>query len=153
VGAGLQRFKFMDTSCSAQGSSISPTHQTVQGVVPVSPSNKASVITSNFISMLEVKDTRFDLSIYGNFVDQIPRRLGTNKALDAAAVALTTAMPYIYTHKYSVKMYSNFARALKSTRVSLSDPVEAQTPETLCAIYLLMVCQVNQICHCNLTFH
>jgi hypothetical protein len=134
----------MSQSSSVQGSGISPSNQAPQDIVLVAaPSSKISMITSNFTSMLEVKDTRFDLSIYGSFLDQIPQRLGTNNALDAVAVALTTAMPYVYTHQYSANMYSSYARALKSTRVSLSDPAEAQSPETLCAIYLLMVCQVN----------
>jgi hypothetical protein len=146
VGAGQQRFKFINQCLSVQGSGIAPSTWTSTRFVAVTPSSKASMITSNLLSMLEVKDTRFNLSIYGDFIDQIPQRLGTNKALDAAAVALTTVMPYVYTHRYSDKMYSSYARALKSTRMSLSNPAEAQAPETLCAIYLLMVCQVCQNC-------
>jgi hypothetical protein len=134
---------FKNECFTVEKSENAQSKQTPQSIVPFGPSSKVSMTTSNLISILQVKDTRFNLGIYGKFVDQIPHRLGINKALDAAATAFTAALPYVYTHEYSADMFSSYAGALKATRVSLSNPEEAQTPETLCAIYLLMVCQVN----------
>ncbi|EDN95738.1 hypothetical protein SS1G_11617 [Sclerotinia sclerotiorum 1980 UF-70] len=48
-------------------------------------SNKTTTVTGAFISVLEVKDTRYDIGVYGNFLAEIPRRLVTSAALDASS--------------------------------------------------------------------
>lgn len=99
--------------------------------------------TSRFVSALEVLDPRFDLTIYGNFVREIPRRLGTNEALDAAVGTLTTALPLVHTRQQSAELYHKYVEALQSLRVCLGDPAKAASPNTLCALYFVIICQVN----------
>lgn len=101
------------------------------------------MLTSGFLSTLQVTDIRFDMSIYGDFLKHIPKRLGTNEALDASVCALTTAWPSVFSRQQSMEMVTRYTYALKALRVCLSDPEKAQSPDTLCAIYLIIICQVN----------
>ena len=98
---------------------------------------------SNFLSALQVTDVRFDLRIHGDFFSDIPRRLGTNEALDASVRALTTAFPSVYTHRCTPEMYRTYGEALRSLRGCLGDPAMAGSVDTLCAVYLVMICQVS----------
>jgi hypothetical protein len=102
-----------------------------------------TLLTGGFLSALQVTDIRFDLSIYGEFFKDIPRRLGTNEALDASVSALTTAWPSVHTRQQSTEMVSRYVHALKSLRVCLSDPAKAESANTLCAVYLVTICQVS----------
>ena len=107
------------------------------------PSNETTIAASAFISTLEVTDVRYDLAWYGGFLKDIPRRLGTNDALDASVSALTSASSTLHTRQRSVEMLARYVHALKTLRVCLDDPVKARTANTLCAIYLIMICQVS----------
>lgn len=103
-------------------------------------------MVSRFVSALEVLDPRFDLTVYGSFVREIPRRLGSNEALDAAVSTLTTALPLIHTRQQSAEVYRKYVQALQSLRMCLGDPVKAASPDTLCALYLVVICQVITLC-------
>jgi hypothetical protein len=109
------------------------------------PNNELDSVTDGFLSAIAVTDIRFDLSIYGAFLEDIPRRLGRNEALDAAVQALTTALPSVRSHQYSTNMYKTYMGALRQLRYCLSDPEKAASPETLCAVYLIMICQVCKL--------
>jgi hypothetical protein len=111
------------------------------------PSNETTAAISALVSALEFKDLGYDLSCYGGFLKEIPKRLGTNNALDASVTALTTAFSSMLTHQHtqSVEAVSKYGNALKSLRISLQNPARAGTIDTLCAIYLVMVCQVSVI--------
>ena len=97
---------------------------------------------SAFVSVLQVTDPRYDITCYGGWVLDLPRRLGVNDALDAAVQALSAAFPSIHTKKITCKALSSYVKALEVLRMHLADPKKAREPETLCAIYLVMVCQV-----------
>lgn len=99
-------------------------------------------IASAFISTLEVSDLRYSVSYYGAFLKYIPQRLGSNQALDAAVQALASASSCLRNREHSTQVLIQYGNALKSLRLSLSDPRKAESPETLCAIYLIMICQV-----------
>lgn len=115
-----------------------------------SPTNETTTIASAFIFTLEVKDLRYDLSWYGAFLNDIPRRLGSNIALDASVNFLSSAFSSLYTHQQSLKTISNYVKALKALRICLNDPSQAWTANTLCAVYLLLICQVGTTFHqCN----
>jgi hypothetical protein len=107
-------------------------------------SNDVTMLISAFSSLLEIEDPRFNISIYGPFIEDIPKRLGTNEALDAAALAFVAAFPWLHTRQLSLETYHKFTHALKALRVCLNDPVRAGTPETLCAVYMTMICQVSR---------
>lgn len=93
--------------------------------------------------MLEVEDIRYSVGAYGGFLTEIPRRLGVNQALDASVDALTTAFSSVYTHQRTSEALAKYTQALTSLRVCLDDPAKSHQPETLCAIYLVMICQVG----------
>lgn len=40
-------------------------------------------------------------------------------------------------------MYETYLKALKALRMYLSDPEKAQEPNTMCAVYLMVICQVS----------
>lgn len=81
------------------------------------------------------------MTYYGGFLSGIPRRLGTNDALDASVGALAASFPYMHTKQLSADMLNKYGHALKTLRIHLSDPAKAYTPDTLCAIYLMDICQ------------
>lgn len=111
--------------------------------LPQSPSNETTTLANAFIFTLEVKDPRYDISCCGPFLKDIPKRLGSNIALDASVDVLTSAFSSLYRHQPSLQTLSKYVNALKTLRICLDDPIQASTAHTLCAIYLLMICQVG----------
>lgn len=109
-------------------------------------SNPTTRIAGRFVSALEVTDIRYELSIYGEFLQDIPRRMGSNAALDASAAAMTAAFETLHTHQQPQKVLVRYSHALTSLRACLENPVEARSPETLCAIWLVVICQVCRTC-------
>ena len=83
---------------------------------------------------------------WGSFLTQVPQRLGSNEALDAAAHALLARYAKISLRQnasnsqVSAMLYYN--RGLSALRVALDDERMANTAETLCAVMLLVYCQV-----------
>lgn len=107
------------------------------------PDNPLTITTSRFLAALGVTDPRFDLTIYGEFMKEIPQRLGSNSALDAAVYALTAAFASIRKDRPSAEAINSYCRALKTVRLCLINPVQRKSPDTLCAMYLIMVLQVR----------
>ena len=105
--------------------------------------NETTWLTSSFAFNLEVKDPRFDLSYYGIFLPEVPKRLGCHPALDASASALVSAYPCVYKCQPSREALSKYGRALRVLRLSLNAPDNNKVIETLCAIYFLLICQVR----------
>ncbi|KAM7189307.1 hypothetical protein V8F20_010215 [Naviculisporaceae sp. PSN 640] len=165
VGSGLRRYKFLSqtvaldqnpesskqvsiTTSQARSSPSAappaPTAPSMQGpraTIPVVPSNLATLNAKRFVSALQLTDVRFDLRIYGPFFVDLPRRLGRNQALDASIRALTVSFPAVHTHRYTPDMYKAYGEALASLRISLRDPATVGSVETMCAVYLVMICQ------------
>jgi hypothetical protein len=142
VGCGQQRYKFKNQSVVLTPVKLQANQATIHGI-SCAPSNRATMAASALLAMLEVTDIRFDLSFYGDFLKDIPRRLGTNEALDASVYALVTAFPWVHSRRQSTEMVNRYMRALKSLRVYLNDTDKAQSPNALCTIYLVMICQVG----------
>jgi hypothetical protein len=92
--------------------------------------------------MLDIDDIGIDISIYGPFFRDIPGRLGTNEALDSAASAFIAAFPYVRTRQLTTETYQTCNYALGKLRGCLNDPEQALRPETLCAVYMIMIFQV-----------
>lgn len=107
------------------------------------PGNRTISVAGSFISVLEVKDIRYDIGVYGTFLTEIPKRLGTSAALDASVNAISTSYTSIYSRKKPVEALENYGRGLKALRVALNDPKEAAEANTICAFYLMMICQVR----------
>ena len=154
IGAGERRFKFKDQTAVVKSNKhvSKPVHRHDGSFMPNDGSSSAAVfvpysetmrIASVFISTLEVSDLRYSVSYYGAFLKHVPQRLGTNQALDAAVLALANASYCLRTGENSTQVLVQYGDALKALRLSMSDPLKAETPETLCAIYLIMICQVS----------
>jgi hypothetical protein len=108
------------------------------------PSNQTTIVTHTLVSRLEITDLRYDITCYGDFLRHIPARLGRNEALDASADALATTFSTLHLAQgnQSVEALTKYGRAIHSLRVCLDNPAKARMPETMCAIYLIMICQV-----------
>jgi hypothetical protein len=171
TGAGQQRYIFKTTITTSEGSgsalsasrsnsnsggssgTISPGRQGRSTPLrvpaaqvpdqPASPlSNETSLDLAKLVTALQITDVRFDLTIYGDFLTDIPRRLGQSKALDEAVRAITGTVESIYPRQPSPQVLAQYSKALYALRDALNNPAEAVSANTLCAIYLVMVCQV-----------
>ena len=117
--------------------------------------NAQTAMTRQLVTALEVRDPRFDLSVYGDFLKGIPQRLGSSCVLDAAASAMAVTLPLVSTQtgvnehnnalssvsRATVSMLHQYGRALHALRNALSDPVQIKDPNTLCALYLVVITQ------------
>ncbi|KAF2802325.1 uncharacterized protein BDZ99DRAFT_455114 [Mytilinidion resinicola] len=144
IGSGERRFKFHQQMVIL-GSTRPKTVQrpvTTVSEIPRSPSSSVTTTAASaFVSVLEVTDLRFDLTYFGTFLRDIPSRLGSNSALDASVKAVTIAHRSIHTRRQSWELYDAYVDALKTLRICLNEHDKSQTPNTLCAIYLIMICQ------------
>jgi hypothetical protein len=149
IGGGQRRFKFIqiEERNVAKQQKTSPESQTRAIAKLGRPSfalaNEVTWLTSSFAFNLNVKDPRFDLSCYGIFLPEVPKRLGSHPALDASASALMSAYPCVYNRQPSREALSKYGRALRVLRLSLDNPDSNKIVDTLCAIYFLLICQVS----------
>lgn len=157
AGFGRQRFKFKDESrrlTLANESSNTACKDDIgncKGIaIAAAPSyglaNGLTRLTSAFVSNL---DPSTDISIqltwnFGEFLCDVPRRLGTNEALDAASEALVSSYTHFLAGGVGVApdVLLKHSKALNALRQCLDDPVKAYSSETLCSIMILMIVQV-----------
>lgn len=149
AGSGKQRYKFKQVRAGPPSGAASKrsSQSSASSVRSLSrtPSNETTLTLNEFIHKLEVKDIRFDLVwAYGALLREIPKRLGTNSALDAAVSAMTTTAADLASGYKSPEALVRYGHALTALRTCLDNPVTAQSSSTLCAIYLIWICQV---CH------
>ncbi|KAI6913234.1 hypothetical protein KC334_g1578 [Hortaea werneckii] len=79
---------------------------------------------------------------YGAFLEEIPQRLGKNKALDAAVTALVSAHSNVCCkRKATPQTLVKYSLALEALKSNLDCVHEASSSETLCAIMVLLICQ------------
>ena len=88
---------------------------------------------------------------FGPFLSDIPRRLGANEALDAAAEALVTSYTRFIAGDQvaNVEVLTKHSKALAALRRTLSDPTKAHTSETVCSTMILLIVQVCQLFRCS----
>lgn len=104
-----------------------------------------NALAASFAKTLTITDVRYDITYYGAFLRDTPRRLGSSVALDASVKAVVTACPYFRHQNFSPDAYMEYCNSLRALRESLNDPVEARSPNTLCAVYLITICQVRHL--------
>ncbi|CAI6342052.1 unnamed protein product [Periconia digitata] len=142
VGAGEQRFKFVGTDSKPSNSTkLVPVART-----SISPGldSETTSISSAFIRTLGIGDPSSQLdtiTMVNGLFAQIPRRLGSNKALDTASEALMSSYKFVYDRGQIRKARMHYGRALKELSITLQDPAATRSSNTLCAIYLLLICQ------------
>lgn len=152
IGNGQTRYKFVEdkrasppngTVHAVQRRAINDDRSTVARM----PSNAYTVLAAMFTGTVNPgTDIRFQLPWnFGDFLLDIPRRLGHSEALDATC--RTLAISY---HQYCgnktpdvVPILQSHAKAIHALRKSLDDPVKAQSSETLAALLLLQIGQVR----------
>ncbi|KAM0264950.1 hypothetical protein ACHAQJ_000466 [Trichoderma viride] len=154
VGCGQLRYKFKNQtdlqvvrSSNKTRSRASPQFETESE----SPGSSISLVSSKdtarsgaFISLLNVTDPSYDLGCYGPWFKDLPKRLGNNEALDAAVEAMVGFYPHLRRHEQSSLSRGSllkYVNALRALRTCLNDPQKAQKAETLCAVYILLICQ------------
>ncbi|KAJ5129600.1 uncharacterized protein N7515_005639 [Penicillium bovifimosum] len=155
VGSGQQRYMFKQERLSPKS------HRSGQSTLVLRPtSNKRelpalnipracpatyiTLLTNSFVGIIKRStDLRFNLWwSFGIFLEEVPRRLGSNEALDRAVDAVTTAHADFCTHRQaSVQALSKYSHALTTLRLYLDDPLQASASDTLCAVMILLVCQ------------
>ncbi|KFY02305.1 hypothetical protein O988_02232 [Pseudogymnoascus sp. VKM F-3808] len=169
VGAGQQRYKFKEQNGTQNaiaiprrtkeqngtGTTIIMPQRTkeeytsfdmidVLKTVPHTPSSKLTLATDEFVGTIKMSTSvRYNLVYwYGEFLKDIPARLGRNGALDTAVEALTAAhSSFCLYHRATPEALVKYSTALRTLRFYLDDPVKASSSETLCAVMLLLICQ------------
>ncbi|KAJ5287482.1 hypothetical protein N7478_003168 [Penicillium angulare] len=112
----------------------------------LNPSNALSPLAIRFIHTIS-RTTHFRYNLwwtFGTFLEDVPRRLGTNEALDRSIEALTAAHSGfcgIERNGATVEALTKYSQALRTLRVYLDDGVHSQSSNTLCAVMVLLVCQ------------
>lgn len=109
------------------------------------------LVASMVQTMNPIMDLKFNLAwAFGPFLELVPQRLGRSAALDTAAKAIVAAhASYCASrHRVSPNTLVDYSRALKQLRLALNEVVTAQSLETLCAVKLLLICQVGFAHHC-----
>ncbi|KAL2062053.1 hypothetical protein VTL71DRAFT_6319 [Oculimacula yallundae] len=149
VGSGQRRFKFVDESPSqlALVKPKSPTQSPQKEITAYEriswlPSSDSSMMIGAFCSALEVTDVRYDLGVYGTFMRDIPRRIGSSVALDASIRAVTSTYSSLQTRSKTVDALECYVDGLEVLRKTLCahDPSQTMSANNLCAMYLMMVC-------------
>ncbi|RDW69802.1 hypothetical protein BP6252_08822 [Coleophoma cylindrospora] len=104
-------------------------------------------LASALVGKLDASDDmRYHLCwTYGDYLGDIPKRLGTNEALDTAVAALVSAHSCLGPRRgrggrATPESIQKYTHALNALRILLDNPAKAREPETLCAVMLLMIC-------------
>lgn len=109
------------------------------------PSNELTNLTTAFVRTIKRStDLRYNMWwSFGTFLEEVPRRLGSNEALDRAVDAVSTAHgDFCVRREASTDALAKYSQALRMLRVYLDDKVHAQSSSTLCAVMILLICQV-----------
>jgi hypothetical protein len=151
----MQRYKFKEEHGLRQSSSKEHVQKRCarlgedsEAESPIaSPSNNLTVLAHAFVNAIKLTtNLKYNLAwAYGLYLEEIPARLGLNEALDASADALICAHQSFCVYRTSSgEALMKYCRALSKLRNCLDDPVKASTSETLCAVSLLLICQVSR---------
>ncbi|RKK24756.1 hypothetical protein BFJ68_g5852 [Fusarium oxysporum] len=136
VGSGTRRFKFHQ---------YKPDVQTTQLITPPAetPSNDTTRLTAEFISLMEIDDDRFGFEAYGPyFFADLPRRIGSNSALDTTTSAMIASFQAIRLRKTAdKKTFFLYGKALRSLQGCLSDDSQPVMLK-LELVLMMMLCQV-----------
>ncbi|KAJ5127227.1 hypothetical protein N7448_008006 [Penicillium atrosanguineum] len=142
AGSGRQRYKFKNADSNQmkpeRTRDIVLTKQVASPTITHVPTNR---LAACFINTLGISDIRYDITFYGPFLKDLPRRLGHSAALDAATKALVSSYPYFHGREVPHGVLIHYGKSLRTLRETLNDPAKIQSPDTLCAIYLISICQ------------
>lgn len=149
----MQRFRFVDGTRTLVLRPSASSVQQVQHAQPqlrtYTPNNETLRLSTELSTTISYRsDLRYSISFaWGSTLEQIPRRLGINKALDAAVTTIlqdyydvcigsNSASPHALGVKY-------LFRSMELLRGILDDPSQHGQPETLCAVMLISISMVG----------
>ena len=116
------------------------------GLLPA-PSNDMTRLTGAFVSKISpsVDISHQLVGNFGGFLLEIPKRLGTNAALDAAADVLASAFArYCAGYRNAdANILVKHSRSLSALRECLNNPIEARSSETLASVMMLSIYEVR----------
>ncbi|KAF2100248.1 hypothetical protein NA57DRAFT_73858 [Rhizodiscina lignyota] len=153
IGSGERRYQFKEqrpfgSHSPSEGSSSAATSRSHSDNkverVRRSPSNEVDSLSIAFGDMIKAStDLRYNLAwSFGDYLEEIPRRLGTNQALDTSAAALVEAHSVLCSRgDVTAGALDKYSLALSKLREYLDDPAKAGAPETICSVYLLLISQ------------
>ncbi|KAF5553813.1 hypothetical protein FMEXI_2247 [Fusarium mexicanum] len=106
-------------------------------------SNDTTRLTAEFISLMEIDDDRFGFEAYGPyFFADLPRRMGSNSALDTTTSAMIASFQAIRLRKTAdKKTFSLYGKALRSLQGCLSDENQPVMLK-LELVLMVMLCQI-----------
>lgn len=110
----------------------------------VSPSTQDSLARS-LVASFAIESIGYNLTSYGPYMKELPRRLGHSVALDAAVACLTDAHSKIL-RRAPVNTVINpylYLAAVQGLQMALEDTMESASADTLCATALLAVAEVR----------
>ncbi|KAL1645818.1 hypothetical protein SLS58_003702 [Diplodia intermedia] len=119
------------------------------------PLSGVEILTSRLVATLNEAGPSNQIKLFGPFIGEVPRRLGSTTALNDATACLTT------THDAIIRKHSKttinpqlYAKALKSLHAAIQDPVQVKSTSTLCATVLLAITEAyaTGICGTNRNF-
>ncbi|KAM0434009.1 hypothetical protein ACHAPT_003953 [Fusarium lateritium] len=99
-------------------------------------------VAQGFISVLESPGISYDLNLLGTFFKVLPQRIDSSTALRSSVAALTGMYRSTRGHGDSTLALTHQGAAMKDIRAALQDPAEAHTPNTVLAIYVVMMSQL-----------
>lgn len=146
-GIGQRRFKFVtwkQSLAARQQAYASPAER--RRSVPIAvPGNESSLLAQALVAELRpADDLRYSVTwLWGPHMIDLPCRIGTNRALDAALSTLLQVHQDIRTFSSAgneTSLLSCYNKAIQTVRWKLQDPAALHDPETLCAIMLLSAC-------------
>ncbi|KAL1619605.1 hypothetical protein SLS54_006542 [Diplodia seriata] len=129
--------------------------QRQRGLPQPLPLSGVEILTSRLVATLNEEGPSNQIKLFGPFIGEVPRRLGSTTALNDATACLTT------THDAIIRKHSKtsinpqlYAKALKSLHAAIQDPVQVKSTSTLCATVLLAITEAyaTGICGTNRNF-
>lgn len=144
-GSGVKRFVFKSENLQAAKKSSKAVIVTKTNPTPAPVlSNERTLISGNLVHILNLDEPAFDISTFGSFVVDLPRHVGSSKSLDAAISAFIAGFGTLQNRTLSkVNALDRYVFALKTLRETMNDPIQANTKDNMCAIYLVAICQVS----------
>ncbi|EOD43919.1 putative zn 2cys6 transcription factor protein [Neofusicoccum parvum UCRNP2] len=107
-------------------------------------------LTSRLVATLNEEVPTNQIKLFGPFIGEVPRRLGSTTALNDAAACLTTTHDAIIRKHSKVRINPQlYARALKSLHTAIEDPLQVKSTSTLCATVLLAITEAYALGVCG----
>ncbi|KAF4544227.1 Zn 2cys6 transcription factor protein [Lasiodiplodia theobromae] len=120
------------------------------GLPQTLPLSGIEILTSRLVATLNEEGPSNQIKLFGPFIGEVPRRLGSTTALNDAAACLTT------THDAIIRKHSKtrinpqlYAKALKSLHAAIQDESQVRSTSTLCATVLLAITEAYAVGVCG----